>query len=410
MSILQFDHSEPKPARKYKKIKIVFAVGAIAGAVGLGSTLAANINLNNGGNVEFGQGVAQTTSCDQSVILTPRATFVNNSVEPVFIFTSFSVTDISNSCDGVIFTIKAYKDGQSSPLDLYRAGGEMGTTYNEVQVKDENGNFSFVGGGLLSDDIQDLSDSGFNVQLETVDVPAVALASAQDVDRITIESRGGATELSNWNAVTWTGTDSSGPTLYADGLMNGKPNWLIDTEISDQDFNYGFTANGMRIMGEANEHGYPYITSFNIQSDKKVTIQFYFYYNNRCADHSAIIFPTSSTPEFSWGTNNTGLSGSWNCGTPQVGGSTGDIMHSDQVLSTGIAYIGVVVYDPNIANNNLTLITKSLDGTVINQLSLSEKLPTGINYRIGFSADSDGGGVSDLSTNSFFKNLSILIE
>jgi hypothetical protein len=34
-------------------------------SAGIGSTLAANISLNNGGAVEFGQGVAQTATCDQ---------------------------------------------------------------------------------------------------------------------------------------------------------------------------------------------------------------------------------------------------------------------------------------------------------------------------------------------------------
>jgi hypothetical protein len=183
-----FESLGPAPKEDKKSLKLVLAIGALAGVIALGSTLAANINLNNGGNVEFGQGIAQTTACDNSVILTPQSTFVNDAENPEYIFTSFSVSDISSNCSGKTFTIKAYKNGQNSPLDLYRAGGESGPIYNEVKVIDENGNFSLVGGGLLSNDIQDLSTTGFNVELVTNDVPAVALASAQDVDRITIES------------------------------------------------------------------------------------------------------------------------------------------------------------------------------------------------------------------------------
>ena len=190
MSLLDFESSGPARKAGKKSLKLVLGIGALAGVIALGSTLAANINLNGGGNVEFGQGVAQTTACDDSVILTPQSTFVNSEENAQFLFTSLSVTDISSNCNGITFTIKAYKNGQDSPLDLYRAGGEFGTTYNEVKVIDENGNFSFVGGGLLSDDIQNLSSTGFNVDLVTIEVPAVALASAQDVDRITIESSG----------------------------------------------------------------------------------------------------------------------------------------------------------------------------------------------------------------------------
>jgi len=190
MHLLAFESSGPAPKGRNKNLKLVLGIGLLAGAITLGSTLAANINLNGGGNVEFGQGVAQTMACDDSVILTPQSTFVNGEENPEFLFTSFSVTDISSNCSGKTFTIKAYKNGQTAPLDLYRAGGESGPIYNEVKVIDENGNFSFVGGGLLSDDIQDLSTTGFHVDLITLEVPAVALASAQDVDRITIESSG----------------------------------------------------------------------------------------------------------------------------------------------------------------------------------------------------------------------------
>ncbi len=410
MSILNFDNSEVKPARNLKKIKMALATGVIAGAIGIGSTLASNISLNNGGNVEFGQGVAQTTACDDSVILTPQSTFVNSEDNAEFLFTSLSVTDISSNCNGITFTIKAYKNGQDSPLDLYRAGGEFGTTYNEVKVIDQNGNFNFVGGGLLSDDIQDLSSTGFNVDLVTIEVPAVALASAQDVDRITIESSGTQADLTNWSEITWNGTDSSGPTLYADGLMNGKPSWLDDANIGGQDFNYGFTSDGMRVMGDANNYGYPYVTNFDIESTKKVTVQFNFYYNNYCADHGAIVFPTSNTPEFWWEANPTGLFGSWNCGKPHIGGFTSQFLNDTQVLTEGMAYIGLLIYDPNLGSDNLTLITKTLDGSIINQVSLSQTLPSGTNYKIGFSADSDGSMESDANSNSYFKNLSILIE
>jgi len=65
-------------SKKFKKYRGFIGIGVIAAAVGLGSTLAANININ-AGPVEFGQGVAQTVSCsgDQSVIVTPATSFTN---------------------------------------------------------------------------------------------------------------------------------------------------------------------------------------------------------------------------------------------------------------------------------------------------------------------------------------------
>jgi hypothetical protein len=144
--------------------------------------------LNSGAPVEFGQGVAQATACDDSVVVTPSSTFVNSAESAGFTFSSFSVTDISSACNGKIFTIKAYKNGQSNPLDLYSTTG-VTDPFNEIQVLDSAGSFSLVEAGLLSDDIQDIS-TGFNVNLSTREVPvSTAVASAQDVDRITIESK-----------------------------------------------------------------------------------------------------------------------------------------------------------------------------------------------------------------------------
>jgi hypothetical protein len=64
--------------KKFKKYRGFIGIGVIAAAVGLGSTLAANININ-AGPVEFGQGVAQTVACsgDESVIVTPATSFTN---------------------------------------------------------------------------------------------------------------------------------------------------------------------------------------------------------------------------------------------------------------------------------------------------------------------------------------------
>ena len=55
--------ASPK-SKKLKVAKAAIGIGTIASFAGLGSTLAANITLNDDQNVEFGQGVAQTASCD----------------------------------------------------------------------------------------------------------------------------------------------------------------------------------------------------------------------------------------------------------------------------------------------------------------------------------------------------------
>lgn len=78
MEILNFSNNgNPKP-KKSSKHRAFIGIGVIATAVGLSSTLAANISIN-AGPVEFGQGVAQTVACsgDESVIVTPATSFTN---------------------------------------------------------------------------------------------------------------------------------------------------------------------------------------------------------------------------------------------------------------------------------------------------------------------------------------------
>ena len=76
MSILNFDG--PSGRNFGKPLKVVLGIGALAAVVAVASTLAANININSG-PVEFGQGVAQTTACDDSIMVAPRSIFINTS-------------------------------------------------------------------------------------------------------------------------------------------------------------------------------------------------------------------------------------------------------------------------------------------------------------------------------------------
>jgi hypothetical protein len=110
MEILKFENS-PRPARKKSSSsKIVLGFASIAAVAMLGSTLAASISLNAGADVEFGQGVAQTTACDDSITLTPISTF-NNDADPArFEFTSFTVTGVDDpDCANKLFTVNAYE-------------------------------------------------------------------------------------------------------------------------------------------------------------------------------------------------------------------------------------------------------------------------------------------------------------
>ena len=160
-----------------KKPKALFAVLLLfASGLVLNTTLAANINLNSGQRVEFGQGVAMTTACSGSTELTvtPRSSFVNASGSGSFYLSSITVSGIPSSCNGVDFQISAYDSTTSTALPIFSDTKTVASIWN-------NGG-SFQGGaGWLGSSIT--SGSGtFTVSFTT----PVALAST--VEKLTLQS------------------------------------------------------------------------------------------------------------------------------------------------------------------------------------------------------------------------------
>jgi hypothetical protein len=149
----------------------------LVGGLFLNTTLAANISINSGTAVEFGQSVVVSAACAGSSVLNmkPNASFTNASGSGSFYFTSLTVSGIPNSCNGVDFTISAYSDtGNALPL--------FNTTSTVASIWD-NGN-SFQGGkGWIGSTITSGSGS-FTVSFTT----PVALASS--VAKISLQSIG----------------------------------------------------------------------------------------------------------------------------------------------------------------------------------------------------------------------------
>jgi hypothetical protein len=118
MEILKFENSSRPVRKKSSSSKVMLGLAGIAAVALLGSTLAANISLNSGAGVEFGQGVALTTACDSEITSTPAATFVNAAGGGGFNFATVAFSGISSACVEKIFTLKAYGDTSATPLTI----------------------------------------------------------------------------------------------------------------------------------------------------------------------------------------------------------------------------------------------------------------------------------------------------
>jgi hypothetical protein len=122
--ILDFDNAlkNARAPKNRKSVKGLLAVAGFAAIAVLGSTLAANISLNSG-SLEFGQGVAVTAACDSDgITATPKAVFANTSGAGSFNFASVAFSGVSTSCAGKLFTVNAYGDSSSTPLNIATVG------------------------------------------------------------------------------------------------------------------------------------------------------------------------------------------------------------------------------------------------------------------------------------------------
>ena len=168
---------EPKGTRK-KNFRGVLALILlfIAGGAYLQTTLAANINLNSGGRVEFGQGISMVAACSgaNSLTVTPNSEFVNSSGSGAHYLKSITVSGIPAECNGDDFQISVYDSTTSTALPIFASTKTVASIWN-------NGG-SFQGGsGFLGSTVTSSSGS-FTVSFTT----PVALAS--NVAKITLQS------------------------------------------------------------------------------------------------------------------------------------------------------------------------------------------------------------------------------
>jgi len=126
MSILNLDYQggSGTPPRNKRTVKIWVGIGFIAAVLGIGSTLASTITLNNGNATEFGQGVSTSIFCggtQHSIQLIP-VSYYNNAAagqDPSFVVGQVKVTGIPDSCAGVDFSLSLYDNiGTLAPITM----------------------------------------------------------------------------------------------------------------------------------------------------------------------------------------------------------------------------------------------------------------------------------------------------
>ena len=106
----------------------------LAGSFFLHTTLAANVSLNNGQSVEFGQGIQKTTACSGStnLLITPVTSFNNTSGGGSFLLAGIKVSNIPDSCFGADFVLNVYGDTGTAPVAIFGGSTTDAVIYNNA--------------------------------------------------------------------------------------------------------------------------------------------------------------------------------------------------------------------------------------------------------------------------------------
>jgi hypothetical protein len=127
-----------EPAKKNKKNGALLLISGIALATSIGGVFAANsITINGGDAIQFGQGTAETNSCEGVAgALDTTITQAWDNTAEIFEVGTVTVDGISADCNGVTFNVSLLEDD-----------GTVISTY------------TFSGDGQATNDIEDLSGS-----------------------------------------------------------------------------------------------------------------------------------------------------------------------------------------------------------------------------------------------------------
>jgi hypothetical protein len=180
-SYQEYEDSHDVPTGK-KKISSVLALLLliVGGTFLVQNTLAANISLNSGAAVEFGQGVAMTAACSgaDALIVTPNSEFANASGSGAHYLKTITVSGIPAGCNGVDFNISVYDSTTSTALPMFGSTKSVATIWNNAGTFE--GGTGYSGSSITS------GSGTFTITFTT----PVALAS--NVARITLQSSGHA--------------------------------------------------------------------------------------------------------------------------------------------------------------------------------------------------------------------------
>jgi len=153
----------------------------------MGYTLAANVTLNNGANIEFGQGAQATIACDTSIMTALNEVWYQTGSIFEVSTIELSTLDINTStandggCGGKDLKVSLL-DSAGTPIII----GTSSATSATVTIPTTDGSATTTGG--LTSQLTNASSSSGTEGVLTITLPASVHVDASTVYRITVET------------------------------------------------------------------------------------------------------------------------------------------------------------------------------------------------------------------------------
>jgi len=105
----------PKKKKKQNKtLKVLLGIGVLVAIPVIGTTLAASIAINSGGNVNFGQGTVTTAACDSDITTAASSSYETVSSTAAFYLKTITLSGIdltAGHCAGKSFIVSVDAGG-----------------------------------------------------------------------------------------------------------------------------------------------------------------------------------------------------------------------------------------------------------------------------------------------------------
>ena len=203
MTLLNLNSPSGQSSDGKKSKKMWIGAGLVVAVLGIGSTFAANININNNETSEFGQGFTETVYCGEEddaggpyiITVQPISAFVNASdpANAKFELSGVKISDIPSQCEGKDFVISAYNGASPNALVLSTTAGDVGGV-TEVAVNYEPGDltpgFSFSRTSVVNTGAADrVTVSAASGSIEVLFTLAAGRQDTDNVAKIVVETQ-----------------------------------------------------------------------------------------------------------------------------------------------------------------------------------------------------------------------------